>query len=46
MFKQNVGDFSGGPVVKKTPSSARDKGSIPGWGTKIPQGLAHGLNEK
>ena len=31
-----MGDFPGGPVVKNQPSSARDEGSIPGWGTKIP----------
>ena len=31
------GDFPGGPVVKNPPSNARDTGSIPGWGTKIPQ---------
>ena len=30
-------DFPGGPVVKKLPCKAEDMGSIPGWGTKIPQ---------
>ena len=30
------GDFPGGPVVKNPPSNARDAGSIPGQGTKIP----------
>ena len=30
-------DFPGGPVVKNPPSKARDAGSIPGRGTKIPQ---------
>ena len=29
-------DFPGGPVVKNPPYNAGDKGSIPGWGTKIP----------
>ena len=31
-----VWNFLGGPVVKNPPSSARDLGSIPGQGTKIP----------
>ena len=30
-------DFAGGPVGKNPPSSARDLGLIPGWGTKIAQ---------
>ena len=30
------GDFHGGSAVKSPPSSARDEGSISGWGTKIP----------
>ena len=30
-------DSPGGPVVKTPPSNARDGGSIPGQGTKIPQ---------
>ena len=29
-------DSSGGPAVKNPPSKARDEGSIPGRGTKIP----------
>ena len=29
-------DFPGGPVIKNPPSDARDVGSIPGRGTKIP----------
>ena len=28
--------FPGGPVVKNAPCNARDTGSIPGLGTKIP----------
>ena len=34
--KKHPGDFPGGPVVKNPPSNARDVGSIPGQGTKIP----------
>ncbi len=30
------GDFSGGPAVKISPSSAGGAGSIPGFGAKIP----------
>ena len=29
-------DFPHGPVVKNPSANARDTGSIPGWGTKIP----------
>ena len=29
--------YCGGPVVKNPPCSARDVGSIFGWGTKIPR---------
>ena len=35
------GDFPGGPVVKSPPSSAGDKCSIPGQGTKIPHATGH-----
>ena len=34
--KQHWWDFLGGPVVKRLPPNARDSGSIPGQGTKIP----------
>ena len=34
--KEKHWDFPGGPVVKKPPSNARDAGSIPGQGNKIP----------
>ena len=34
-----MGDFPGGPVVKNSPSNAKDVGSIPGRGTKIPHAL-------
>ena len=30
------GDFPRGPVVKNSPSNARDADLIPGWRTKIP----------
>ena len=30
--------FRGGPAVRNLPCNARDKGSIPGQGTKIPGG--------
>ena len=32
--KQNLGDFTGGSVVRNLPSNAGDTGSVPGWGTK------------
>ena len=31
-----IQDFSGGPVVKTSPSNEGVAGSIPAWGTKIP----------
>ena len=34
--KTTLGDFPGSPVVKTSPSNARDTGSISGWGAKIP----------
>ena len=38
MFAEKVRrDFPGAPVVENLPCSAGDMGSIPGWGTKIPQ---------
>ena len=36
IFKEEAGDFPGASVVKNPPCNARDMGSIPGWGTKIP----------
>ena len=33
------GDFSSSPVVKTSPSNAGGAGSIPGWGTKIPNAV-------
>ena len=32
-----IQDFSGGPVVKTSPSNEGVAGSIPAWGTKIPR---------
>ena len=32
-------DFPDGSVVKNPPSNAKDLGSIPGWGTKIPHAV-------
>ena len=41
---QIPGDVPGGPVVKNPPCNTGDMGSIPGWGTKIPQATGqHGL---
>ena len=34
--QRQLGDSPGGPMVKNPPSNARDMGSNPGWGTKIP----------
>lgn len=34
-----LGDFSGGPTVKTSPSNAEGVGSVPPWGTKIPHAL-------
>ena len=36
LFKVNLGDVPGGPVVKNPPCNAGDRGSILGRGTKIP----------
>ena len=33
----NNWDLPGGPLVKDLPANAGDVGSIPDWGTKIPQ---------
>ena len=33
---KGYGDFPGGPVVKNLPCNARDVGSTPDQGTKIP----------
>ena len=35
-YKEYLGDFPGGPVVKTSPSSAGGAGSIPGRGAEIP----------
>ena len=36
LIKHKFRNTPGGPVVKNLPSSARDMGSVPGGGTKIP----------
>ena len=36
LMKIKAWDFSGGPVVKTSPSNASGVGLIPGWGVKIP----------
>ena len=36
-LKMAYGDFSGGPVVKNLHCNAKDTGSIPGQGTRIPR---------
>ena len=38
-----VKDFPGGSVVKYLPASARDKGSIPGWGRSPGEGNGNPL---
>ena len=38
-LKMAYGDFSGGPVVKNLHRYARDTGSIPGQGTRIPHAV-------
>ena len=36
IYKEGIIVFPGGPVVKNLPCNAKDVGSIPGRGTKIP----------
>ena len=38
-IKKTRRDFPGGPGVKNLPSNARDTGSIPGRGNKIPHAV-------
>ena len=38
-FKSIVGTFPGAPLVKNSPSNARDLSSIPGQGSKIPHAM-------
>ena len=35
--RQNLREFPGGPVVRPQHFHCRDPGSIPGWGTNVPQ---------
>ena len=36
---KGCGDFPGGPVIKNLPCNARDVGSIPDQGAKIPHAV-------
>ena len=40
--KYKIGEFPGGPVVRTCVFTAKGLGSIPGWGTKIPQTAQRG----
>ena len=42
---QRKGDFPGGPVVKNLPCNAGGRGSIPGWGPKVPHAV-HSLSPR
>ena len=39
LFKTQLRDFPGSPVVEKPPSKAGDMGLIPGWGIEIPHAM-------
>ena len=39
-------EFPGGPVVRTRCFHCGGPGSIPGWGTKIPQATQHNNNNK
>ena len=45
-FRREFGDFSGVPMVKLYALNAGGVGSIPGWGTKIPNDLWHSQKKK
>jgi len=38
-MSKRIRDFPGDPVFKNLPSNAAHRGSIPGWGTKIPHAM-------
>ena len=42
----NFWEFPGGPVDRTTHSHSEGPGSIPSWGTKIPQVTQHGQKNK
>ena len=48
-YQESREGFSGGPVVKNLPPNARDAGSIPGQGPRIPYAMGqlgpHALTE-
>ena len=39
LVRSQTRDFPGGPVVANPPSSAGDRGLIPGLGTKLPHAM-------
>ena len=44
--RYTFGEFAGGPVVRTLCFTAKGVGSVPGWGTKIPQAMKHGQKKK
>ena len=47
IFKKHcIWEFPGGPVVRTPRFHFRGMGSIPGWGTKIPQAAQYGQKQK
>ena len=44
--EKEPGEFPGGPVVRTPDLTAEDPGSVPGWGTKIPQAEQQGQKQK
>ena len=46
MLKSDAREFPGGPVVRTWNFHCRGLGSIPAWGTKIPQAMGYGLNKE
>ena len=46
LLKINTGEFPGGSVVRTLRSHCQRLGSVPGWGTKIPQAARPGLKTK
>ena len=45
-LKKYARDFPGGPVVRTQRFHCHGRGTIPGWGTKIPQATLCGQKEK
>ena len=46
LLKSDAREFPGGPVVRTWNFHCRGLGSIPAWGTKIPQAMGYGLNKE